>query len=184
VEHSIAIGDVAQDFQRIYSDATRLMFFTKNELLREDANNDYGSEDYESASESFPQPLPDMYIDHMYGEAEWNHYLAEVWHSTVPFWVYRKRIQYYIEYVDEEACEEAFGGELPPVLLICDTPTLQRRVQRYLRRMADSIDEDELRFLVTSREALRGVNKDVGLWTVIQEEGNVILRLIEISNAS
>jgi hypothetical protein len=58
--------------------------------------------------------------------------------------------QYYIEYVDGEPCEEAFGGELPPVLLICDTPTLQRRVQRYLRRMADGIDEDELKFLVSN----------------------------------
>lgn len=181
VKHTTAIGDVAQDFQRIYSDATRLLFFTKNELLREDANNDDGSEDYEPASASFPQPLPDVYIDHMYGEADWSHYLAEVWHSSIPFWVYRKRIQYYIEYVDEEACEEAFGGELPPVLLICDTPTLQRRVQRYLRRIYDQIDEDDLKILVTNRELLQETLEDNAIWTIVDEEENKTVKLSDIS---
>jgi hypothetical protein len=181
VKHTTAIGDVAQDFQQIYGDATRLLFFTKNELLREDANNDDGSEDYKPASASFPQPLPDMYIDRMYGEDDWDHYLAEVWHSTVPFWVYRKRIQYYIEHVDEEACEEAFGGELPPVLLICDTPTLQRRVQRYLRRMYDEIDEYDLKILVSNRELLHEANEDNAIWTAVGEEENETLKLTDIA---
>lgn len=179
VKHNVAIGDVAADLTRIYHKATRLMIFTKNELLREDANNNDGSVDYEPASASFPQPLPDMYIDHLYGEDGWTHYVAEVWHSTVPFWVYRKRIKYYMEYVDDEACEEAFCGELPPVLLICDTPTLQRRVQRYLRRMTDSVDEDELKLLVTNRQILQEADEDTGLWMVVGKDGSEVFKLID-----
>ena len=179
VKHNITIGDVTADLKRIYRDATWLMILTKNELLRKD--NDDGSEGYKPASASFPRPLPDMYIDHMFGEDDWAHYLAEVWHSSIPFWVYRKRIQYYIEYVDSDECEEAFCGELPPVLLICDTPTQQRRVQRYLRRMYDQIDEDELRFFVTNRESLHEADEDDAIWTIVREDGNEVLKLADIS---
>lgn len=179
IKHNIAIGDVAADLYRIYHDAKRLILFTKNELLREDANNNDGSEDYEPASASFPQPLPDMYIDHMYDEDRWEDYLLEVWHDMVPFWVYRKRIKYYIEYVDRDECEEAFSSGMPPLLLVCDTPTLQRRVQRYLRRIYDEVDEDDLRLLITNRQTLREADEDTGIWTVVEEGKNELLKLTD-----
>lgn len=93
---------LAADLKRIYRDATRLIILTKSELLREDTNSDDGSDDYEPASASFPQPLPDMLIDLMGTNDSWKDYLLQVWHGSVPFWVYRKRIQYYMEYVDSE----------------------------------------------------------------------------------
>jgi hypothetical protein len=181
LKHNVTIGDIAADLIRIYHNATRFTILTKNELLREDANNNDGSEDYEPASAFFPQPLPDMCIDHMYGEDYWTHYLAEVWHSTVPFWVYRKRIQYYIEHVDEEACEKAFFGDLLPLLLICDTSTLQRRVQRYLRRMSDRINENELKFSVTNQQALQEASEDTELWTIVGEDGSEVVKLVDIT---
>jgi len=181
VKHNIAIGDVAADLTRMYRDAGRLMLFTKNELLREDANNNDSSEDYEPASASFPQPLPDMLIDLMYGEDDWEGYLLEVWHDTVPFWVYRKRIKYYIEYVDSDEREEAFSSGMPPLLLVCDTPTLQRRVQRYLRRMCDEIDEDDLKILVTNQYLLHEAKGGDAIWTAVGEEENETLRLRDIS---
>ena len=181
VKHNIAVGDVAADLSRIHHNATRLLLFTKNELLREDANNNDGSEDYEPASASFPQPLPDMYIDHMYGEDDWAHYLAEVWHSSVPFWVYRKRIKYYIEYVDSDERKEAFSAGMPPLLLVCDTPILQRRVQRYLRRMYDEIDEDDLKIVVTNRELLHKASEDDAIWTAVGEEEDERVKLGDIS---
>ena len=181
VKHSLAIGDVAADLSRIYHDAIRFRCFTKNELLREDANNNDGSDAYEPLSRSFPQPLPDLYIDYMHGEDNWDQYVAEIWHATVPFWVYRKRIQYYMEYVNGEKCQEAFCGKLPPVLLICDTLTLQRRVQRYLRRIADGLDEDELKFLVANRPALHEAQADTELWTVTGEDGSQAIKLVDIS---
>jgi len=78
VKHNIAIGDVAADLSRIYRNERRLILFTKNELLREDANNNDGSEDYEPASASFPQPLPDIVIDLMGNDDSWEGYLLEV----------------------------------------------------------------------------------------------------------
>lgn len=181
VKHNIVIGDVAAGLTRIYHDARRLILFTKNELLREDYNNNDGSEDYEPASESFPQPLPDMLIDLMGNDDSWEDYLLEVWHSSVPFWVYRKRIKYYIEYVDSDEREEIFRSGMPPLLLVCDTPILQRRVQRYLRRMCDEIDEDDLKILVTNRELLHEASEGDAIWTVVGEEENERLRLDDIS---
>jgi len=181
VKHNIAIGDIAADLNRIHHNATRLMIFTKNELLREDTNNNDGSEDYEPASASFPQPLPDMLIDLMDGEDSWKNYLLEVWHSTVPFWVYRKRIKYYIEYVDSDEREDAFSAGMPPLLLVCETPTLQRRAQRYLRRMYDEIDEDDLKILVTNRELLHEASEDDAIWTVVGEDENEMVKLSDIS---
>lgn len=178
-KHCIAIGDTASDLRRIYSDAKRMLFFTKSELMR--SEEDDGSEDYEPSYASFPQPLPDIYLDCINSDDDWLHYLVEIWHDTVPFWVYRKRIQYYIEYVDDETWEEAFGSELPPVLLVCDSPTLQRRVQRYLRRVYDNIDEDELKFLITNRQTLKEADEDAGIWTLVMEDGSEKLRLADIS---
>jgi Replication-relaxation len=178
MKHCVAIGDVAHDLQRIYSDAKRLLFFTKSELMR--SEDDDGSDDYEPSYASFPQPLPDIYLDYIYGGDDWLHYLAEVWHDTVPFWVYRKRIKYYVECVDDGTREEAFDSGLSPVLLICDTPRLQRRVQRYLRRMVDSIEEDELKFLVTNRRTLREADEDTGIWTVVGEDGSKVIKLADL----
>jgi len=184
VKHNIAIGDVAADLSRIYYDSEKLTLFTKNELLREDTNSNDGSEDYEPASASFPQPLPDMLIDLMGTDDSWKDYLLEVWHESVPFWVYRKRIKYYIQYLDEDERKEAFGDQMPPVLLVCDTLALQRRVQRYLKRIFDEIYEDELRFLVTNRELLHEAKEVDAIWTAVGEEKDETLRLGDISAVS
>jgi hypothetical protein len=70
---------------------------------------------------------------------------------------------------------------MPPLLLVCDTATLQRRVQRYLRRMYDEIDEDDLKILVTNRALLHGAKEDEAIWTVVSEEENEILKLADIT---
>jgi len=180
MEHCIAICDVAQDLQRVYRDGLRIRCSTKSELMRHDFD-DGDDDDYEPSYTSFPQPLPDMYIDYMDTGDGWEDYLLEVWHDTVPFWVYRKRIKYYIEYLDEDERKDVFGDQMPPVLLVCDTSTLQRRVQRYIKRIFDEIYEDELRFLVTNRQILAGADNDTGIWTVVGEEKNEVLKLSDIS---
>jgi hypothetical protein len=70
---------------------------------------------------------------------------------------------------------------MPPLLLVCDTSTLQRRAQRYLRRMYDEIDQDELKISVTNRELLHGASEDDAIWTVVGEEENETLKLSDIS---
>ena len=73
-----------------------------------------------------------------------------------------------------------FGAGMPPLLLVCDTPTLQRRVQRYLRRMYDEIDEDDLKILVTNRELLHEASEDEAMWTAVGEDENELTRLADV----
>jgi len=70
---------------------------------------------------------------------------------------------------------------MPPLLLVCDTPTLQRRVQRYLRRMYDEIDEDDLKILVTNRELLHEASEDEAMWTAVGEDENELTRLADVN---
>ena len=74
-----------------------------------------------------------------------------------------------------------FGAGMPPLLLVCDTPTLQRRVQRYLRRMYDEIDEDDLKILVTNRELLHEASEDEAMWTAVGEDENELTRLADVN---
>ena len=172
VTHCIAIGDVAADLLRLYHDAESIQFSTKTELMREDYNTWDGSDDHEFIYNYFPQPLPDGSLNFYRDiDDDDHHCFVEVWQDTIPFWVYRKRIQYYIEYTDEGAWGDANSvAKQPPVLLVCDSPTLQRRVQRYLKRIVDEIDSDELKFLVVNRELLAKAEADAAIWHTYDED--------------
>lgn len=53
-------------------------------------------------------------------------------------------------------------------------------MQRYLRRMHDEIDEDDLEILVISRQILQEANEDTRFWTIIGEDKNTIIRLEDL----
>lgn len=87
----------------------------------------------------------------------------------MPFWVYRKRIKEYIDYTDDETWEEAVNTPMPTVLLIAETPVLQRRLQRFLKRaLPDSYSN--VRFLVTNREALTTAEREDAIWLELDED--------------
>ena len=162
IAHCLSIGDIFADLAHIYGDD--LHFWTKSQLVIND--HDYFDHPENGHSyDCFPQPLPDAYLD-----VSFNDFLLEVWHDNVPFFVYRNRIKYYIEYVYEDTWKDAVGSELPLVLLVCDSPTLQRRVQRFLKKMADEIDSNELRFMVTNRLLLASAKSDSPIWASYDEE--------------
>jgi hypothetical protein len=46
--------------------------------------------------------------------------------------------------------------------------------------MVDSIEEDELKFLVTNRRILREADEDTGIWTVVGEDGSKVIKLADL----
>ncbi|MCA9344017.1 replication-relaxation family protein [Candidatus Saccharibacteria bacterium] len=179
VEHCIAIGDVAADVTRIYKDLfDRLTFETKTDMLKSASSMYDGSDDFEFVTDYYPKPLPDGFLDGWPADPKQQiaNCFVEVWHDNVPFWVYRKRIQYFIEYADEDIWKDYFGSDSPPILLVCDSLTLQRRVQRYLRRMYDSLSDD-YPFLVTNRQLLAQADSDGAIWTRVDDETTETIRL-------
>jgi hypothetical protein len=189
IDHNIAIGDVAYDFNRLYKDVLdRSGFQTKTDIMQasryEYESNWDGSDDFEIMTNSYPKPMPDGFIDVWVNNGKhksFHSYFIEVWHDSVPFWVYRKRILYFIEYTDDETWQEYFeGNDTPLVLLVCDTPALQRRVQRFLRRIYFKTSND-YQFLVTNRQTLAGAEGDDEIWTRVDDETTETLRLTEVS---
>lgn len=184
IDHSIAIGEVAAELKRIYSKVlTEVLFLTKTDMLKVSSDQYDGSDDFEFDIDSYPEPLPDGFIDGWpidYQSVDLPNFFIEVWHDTIPFWVYRKRIQYLIEYTDDGIWKDAFyGADTPPFLIVCDTPTLQRRTQRYLRRIYESTSSD-YQFLVTNRQLLTEANDDNAIWTRVDDERTEVLKLTHI----
>lgn len=184
MQHSIAIGDVATDFLALYpAPAYDTHFMTKTDVMKCDADQYDGSLDYQPWSASFPKPFPDGFFSTTEAE-DWSGFcdaFVEIWHGAIPFWVYRKRILYYIDYFDEETWKDVMTNDRLIILLICDTPTLQRRVQRYLRRISDSIYDETLQFLVTNRQLLKTAGTDNAIWTRVGEDENEVIKLIDLA---
>jgi hypothetical protein len=190
IDHCIAIGDVAAELKRIYKSVLHeLSFQTKTDIMKMSKDNYdsncLGKDGYELMIDSFPKPNVDGFIDGWpvdYKSITFPACFVEIWHDSVPFWVYRKRILYLIEYTDDEVWGEWFtGSDTPPFLLVCDNPTLQRRVQRYLRRIFISTNEDDI-FLVTNRQALSEATGDDEIWTRVNDEASEIIRLTNAPN--
>jgi hypothetical protein len=45
--------------------------------------------------------------------------------------------------------------------------------------MADGIDEDELKFLVSKRQTLSETDDDTGIWTVVGADGSKVIKLAD-----
>ncbi len=182
VEHSIAVGDVAADFRRIYKDLfDGTIYQTKTDMMKSSSEMYDGSDDFEFITDYYPNPLPDGFVVGwpLNPEQQLADFFVEVWHDNIPFWVYRKCIQHLIEYADDGIWKDYFGSDSPPVLLVCDSLTLQRRVQRYLRRMYDDFTDDHM-FLVTNRQLLKEAESDGAIWTRVDDETTETLRLSEV----
>jgi len=166
IAHCLSIGDSYADLSRMYGKS--LEFITKSQLRADDIDDRYDP-DYGHSYDYFPQPLPDACLAIFDANYDGHEFLLEVWHDNVPFFVYRNRIKYYMEYVDEEKWKKETGSALPPVLLVCESPTLQRRVQRFLKKQVDEIYTAELKFLITNRELMTTAQPDSAIWAEYDE---------------
>lgn len=133
ITHNLTIFKIYCDLKTQYGD--RLKFFTKSQL------KDY---DY------FPDPLPDAYFRIATDNTdEPNQYFLEVLESTKPFFVSVRKARRYITY-DESGEWDDTGTDLPTVILLCDTLTLQKRLKKQISKLKDEIEVDRLRFHITS----------------------------------
>ncbi len=112
-----------------------LRFFTKSQL---------------NQFEYFPKPLPDAYARVKTARSE-KQYFLEVLHGR-PFFISVRKLRHYIAYADSGEWEDT-GTHLPTVVLLCDSDTLKKRLDKQLEKLGYDIDPDELQFLTTTRLA-------------------------------
>jgi len=156
INHCIGLGDIELNLSRLYGD--RLKYYSKNKL-----NNDY-----------FPDPRPDAYLIinvEVNDTIKPTDHFLEYYQEITPFFVYRKRIKQYVdEYLDEEVWQQATGHECPTIHLVAETPVLQRRLHRFIKKyLNDLYLGTKARFLLTNLVELKA-STSPSIWIqVIQE---------------
>jgi Replication-relaxation len=111
VRHSLDLLAIYNQLKAQYGD--RFKFFTKVNLNREQF-------DY------FPQPLPDAYIRLRLGGEE-KQFFLDMHYDDQPFFAAARKIKRYIEYAESGKWEET-GTNLPAVLIVCESVSLQKRL--------------------------------------------------------
>lgn len=161
-DHSLDVFKVCSRLTDIYGDS--LTFFSKTELA---AHSHY-----------FPKPLPDAYIQLQREDEKVKQYFIEIAHTSKPIFTIIKRVKQYVEYSDDGEWEDT-KTPLPAVLYICDTPTLQKRLQKIMPAATEDADIEELKIYTTLMEKLNGVDKlaNDAIWqNTIEHEGEFSLR--------
>lgn len=171
IRHQLGIGDIYLEFKRLYAEDERLDFMTKSQIL---SNFDYDYEDNPDNGhwyEFLPEPLPDALVTIFAEDYSGQEYFLEYLEDSVPFFVYRNRIKFYEQYAEEGTWQDAIGpSPTPPILLVCESPTLQRRILRFLKRYMENVYE-ELSFYVTTLDSLNSASgKDDEIWRAVDEE--------------
>ena len=116
IKHCLAIFSVHNQLRAEYGD--RLKFFTKSQL----AKYDY-----------FPEKLPDAYL--RLGEKQ---FFLDIFHDDQPFFVAARRIKQYADYADDGEWDVT-DTDLPTVLFICDSVSLQKLLQKRAARSESDI---------------------------------------------
>ncbi len=139
-------------FRRLFGDA--LVFYSKSEL---------------SVYDFFPKPLPDAYL--FIAEIP---YFLEVIPPTTPYIGLRSKINRFIKHYESETWEETDMG-YPTILLICDSPYMEKQLQRLAKRMLarDEI-EDVTIYTTTSKALLNSENKEASVWSNIEEPDELV----------
>lgn len=125
--HHLAVFDVYCTLRTMYGNELR--FFTKSQLTTFD---------------HYPQPLPDAYIRIGDGDDE-RQFFLDVLHNSQPFFIATRKVMQYVTYADEgrKEWERKTGTALPGALLICDSPSLKKRLQKKMRRAAENMEGND-----------------------------------------
>jgi hypothetical protein len=115
VRHSLDLLGIYNQLKAQYGE--RLKFFTKANLNREQFNY-------------FPQPLPDAYARLRLGGEE-KQFFLDIYYDDQPFFAAVRKVKQYVEYAEAGSWEET-GTNLPAVLCVCESASLQKRLQKRL----------------------------------------------------
>jgi hypothetical protein len=110
----------------------KLQFFTKREL---------------ASYEYFPKPLPDAFLSLDIGK-ETRRFFLELIDISMPSFAIDKRLRQYIAYFDGDEWD-ATGLPFPTILIVCETESLEKRVQKQTVRALHKAEVDML-FYTTS----------------------------------
>jgi len=149
IQHNLIVYAISNKLNKLYPE---IKLYTKREM----AIQDY-----------FPKPLPDSYLS-LKRDGEVRRFLLEFVETYVPSFVIDRRLRNLIEYCRDQTWQSR-GGDFPPILFVCDTGSLERRLHKQIDRVLFRVEADML-FYTTAQAALLnsapGTNK---IWSSSKE---------------
>jgi len=150
----LTVYGVALNFQKLYPE---LKFFTKREL---------------ASQKNFPKNLPDAFISlKASGQEKPNRYFLNVIADSTPRYEVDKLINDYYEFFDNYDWVKRTSSKLPAILLLCESGSYERRLQRWVIRKQGSLD-DELEYFTSTLTALNNDQKDI--WSSVEEPDELV----------
>lgn len=144
VERSLELFAIRNQLHSDHGDD--LLFFTRADMNREEY-------DY------FPRPLPDAYIRL---RESGKHFFLDIFHDGEPSFVSKRRIKQYIKY-DEDGDWAITETGLPKVLVVCESSSLEKRVQKYaLKALDDTWADSEVSFALVTKTEL--MSEELSVW--------------------
>lgn len=138
ISRCLTIFELYTKFQQLYGGV--LEFYAKNELLE---------------YEHFPSSRPDGFISFSDKYERLEDVMLELVMDVTPPFAVRRRLTQYIEHFESGEWEEETKADYPTLLLVCETPGVERRTQKLLSRTLSRLDIDELNCYTTTLKALR-----------------------------
>jgi len=149
ISRCLVLFGVYNQLVNLYPD---LKLFTKQEL---------GSFNY------LPQPLPDAYIA-LKAKDTTKRFLLELIEDKTPSYIVDFRIRQLITYYQDQTWEIT-KSPFPPILCICESGTLERRLTRQITRLLYRNDCDMAFYTTTMKALLQIVKDNDKVWTSTAE---------------
>lgn len=133
----------------------------------------------------FPKPLPDGFMSFK-GKQGSVYFFLEVLREAEPFFVtLHRRAKRFIEYSESGDWQIAQKGRpFPVVLLVCETPSLQKRISKKLSKLVEATWSEELKFYSCVATALTSGQSNDGVWLEVGGESSNLLSLTAIAKLS
>ncbi len=130
IAHCLHIFALYNQLKAQHGDA--LDYFTKPDL---------------QAYEHFPKPLPDAFVS-FEAENETTHYFVEILEDSQPFFTVVRKVQSYFVYKDSGNWAIT-NADFPTILFVCESASLQKRVQKQIEKSMRKRWEDDVTFSAT-----------------------------------
>ncbi len=152
IDHCLAVGDINLHLIRLNGDSIK--FINKSQL----AYYDY-----------LPRPLPDGFVKIKQKSSNLSDiYFLEYFEQSVPFFVHRKRIKQYIEYMEEGYWQSENEGAHPHNRFVAETEALQKRIKRFTGKFLADYYYDYEPIVITNLNLLK-TTEDPAIWYLINE---------------
>lgn len=137
--HCVNVFGVYCKFKELYGDSFK--FFTRSHLALPEF-------DY------FPKPLPDAYVSFRKAETgdKLRHFMLECFDGTMPQSAMKQRIEQYVTHADSG--EWTPKAAYPKILLVCESKTLQTRLQKWAREAMEDGWTKDLKITATTKDKL------------------------------